>query len=123
MDNKLKLTTDEVLNSPFDISTHKKYFINYLEVMIDPEGTVHYAVPSHLYWLINYIKKPEETIEDYIYNNQTYDFDQLCYISNCVGVWGGSLSYIIGNPNEKQKETIRELQNNNLMKEVITNDI
>ena len=27
-----------VLNSPFDIETHKRTFINYLEIIIDSEG-------------------------------------------------------------------------------------
>lgn len=37
----------EVLHSPFDIETHKQTFVSYLEVVISPEGTVEYAVPSH----------------------------------------------------------------------------
>ena len=34
-----------VLHSPFYVETHKKTFKNYLEVMIDEDGIVHYAVP------------------------------------------------------------------------------
>lgn len=37
-----------VLHSPFDIKVHKQTFINYLEVVISPEGVVEYAVPSHV---------------------------------------------------------------------------
>ena len=37
-----------VLHSPFDIKVHKQTFINYLEVVISPEGIVEYAVPSHV---------------------------------------------------------------------------
>lgn len=33
--------------SKFDLEMHKKTFVNYLEVVIDEEGTVEYAVPSH----------------------------------------------------------------------------
>lgn len=33
--------------SEFDLEQHKKHFVHYLEVMIDEEGVVHYAVPSH----------------------------------------------------------------------------
>ncbi|GAB6761703.1 hypothetical protein [Bacillus cereus] len=37
----------ETLRGPFDIETHKKCFVDYLEVVIDEEGTVMYATPSH----------------------------------------------------------------------------
>lgn len=46
------MTETEVLNSPFDIETHKQFFRNYLEIMIAPDGTVEYAVPSHQEYLI-----------------------------------------------------------------------
>jgi len=35
------------LNSDFDIEQHKKTFIHYLEVVIDGNGKIMYAVPSH----------------------------------------------------------------------------
>lgn len=38
--------------SEFDLEQHKKHFVNYLEVMIDEDGKVHYAVPSHQEWAI-----------------------------------------------------------------------
>ena len=41
------MTQEEVLHSAFDIETHKKTFVNYLEVVITPDGTIEYAVPSH----------------------------------------------------------------------------
>ena len=44
---------DEILHSPFDMKTHKENFINYLEVVILENGTIEYAIPSH-------IKKLEE---------------------------------------------------------------
>ena len=40
------------VNSEFDLEQHKKHFVNYLEVMIDEQGKVHYAVPSHQEWAI-----------------------------------------------------------------------
>lgn len=33
--------------SEFDIEHHKKTFIHYLEVVIDGNGKIMYAVPSH----------------------------------------------------------------------------
>ena len=48
------MTQDEVLHSPFNIETHKKTFINYLEVVITSDGVIHYAIPSHQEFYINY---------------------------------------------------------------------
>lgn len=36
----------------FDIQKHKETYKNYLEVIIDEEGSIHYAVPSHQEFLI-----------------------------------------------------------------------
>lgn len=38
----------KVLQGPFDPDVHAETFHNYLEVVIDPEGNVSYANPSHL---------------------------------------------------------------------------
>ena len=46
------MNRDEVLRRPFDIAIHKVTFQHYLEVMIAPDGTIHYAVPSHQEFLI-----------------------------------------------------------------------
>ena len=35
------------LQSEFDAEKHKEKYVNYLEVVIDENGTVMYAVPSH----------------------------------------------------------------------------
>lgn len=40
--------------SDFDVDLHKKTFINYCEVIIDPHGTIHYAIPSHTVFLEKY---------------------------------------------------------------------
>ena len=39
---------DYDLNSEFDIEQHKQTFINYLEILIEANGHVVYAVPSHI---------------------------------------------------------------------------
>ena len=41
------MDNDYNLHSAFDIEKHKQNFINYLEVLIDEDGTIMYAVPSH----------------------------------------------------------------------------
>ena len=46
------MTEQEVLHGPFSIELHKKTFMDYFEVMLDVDGVVHYAVPSHQEFLI-----------------------------------------------------------------------
>ena len=43
--------------SKFDIDKHSEHFLNYLEVIIDSEGEINYAVPSHQMFMENLIKK------------------------------------------------------------------
>lgn len=41
-----------MLHGPFDIELHRRTFIDYFEVMLDTEGAVYYALPSHQEFLI-----------------------------------------------------------------------
>lgn len=47
----------EILHQPFDIETHKQHFTHYLEVMLAPDGSIHYAVPSHQEFLIKQVMR------------------------------------------------------------------
>lgn len=106
----------ETLHSHFDIEKHKQVFVNYLEVIIDKEGVVHYAVPSHQEWLI---KKAIEILD--IDRVDLYDEcpDEYCFdimswltdVTECVSVWNDRY---IGKPNNKQISTLTNLYNNKL---------
>lgn len=97
--------------SNFDIDKHAEHFINYLEIVIDENGEIHYAVPSHQMFMENIIKRKignadfqkliicEEAIRDYL--------PFLCKQTNCVPVWN---EFYFGQPNEKQLETLRQLK-------------
>lgn len=39
---------NEVLHGPFDPDVHAETFTDYLEIIIKPDGTIVYAVPSHV---------------------------------------------------------------------------
>ena len=111
MDNEQK-----VLHSPFDIETHKKTFINYLEVIIDTNGIVHYAVPSHQEWLINKICIAKNLTKDNVFDScpNTSDFvrDYLIPESGgCIPVWN---EYYMGEPNKSQRETLTILKQEGL---------
>lgn len=101
----------KVLHEPFNIDTHKKAFVNYLEVLISEEGKVMYAVPSHQQKLISIACKKlgitRQEVSDLCPPEYYFDYNHwLCIITGYVSLWN---DFMIGIPNEKQKEAILEL--------------
>lgn len=78
--------------SEFDIDKHANTFINYLEIVISPDGKCYYAVPSHTQYLENILKLHcdicnidyETFIKDYVYNwpNCLCDLTGYCMVWN-----------------------------------------
>ena len=109
-------TTQRVLRNPFNISTHKETFKNYLEVIIDNEGIVHYAVPSHQEYLIQHLIATTYHSRDALNDAvpREYWFDMLTWLtdqSGMVCVWNDRYA---GRLNEAQKQTLMVLQDNDL---------
>lgn len=108
----------DVLHNKFDIETHKRTFVNYLEVVILEDGTIEYAVPSHQEKLVNiYMKKYNITREEVInrcpeeyYFNYT---EWLCDETKAVAVWD---YFIQGQCNEKQQSVLELLRKEKLYK-------
>lgn len=116
------MSNQDVLRQPFSITKHKQTFINYLEVVISEDGTIMYAVPSHQEKLISVACRKLEVTRDELNNlcPKEYYFDfmtWLCKVSGYVSLWN---DYMIGSPNDKQKETIQELIDEKLYHGVIT---
>lgn len=115
----MDVTNDlSVLKGKFDIELHKKTFYRYLEVIIDPEGVVHYAVPSHNERLIKYImdtldfdRRQIEGMVNVLWVDCGGIAEALCEISKCISVWN---NFYIGKANDKQRETLQKLQDNEL---------
>lgn len=106
----------EVLARPFDIETHKKTFINYLEVVITEEGDILYATPSHQEKLISLACKKlnvtRNELNDLCPKEYYFDFiTWLCQVSGCISVWNERR---MGKANEKQEEAIQELKEEGL---------
>lgn len=78
--------------SDFDIEKHKKTYIHYLEVIIDENGKIMYAVPSHQEKLIFIVcEKLNITREELkaMYPHE-YHFNLmiwLCKMSDSCAVW------------------------------------
>lgn len=83
------MNDSNVLYQPFDIETHAKEFINYLEVIIKPDGTIEYAIPSHQRKLEEIARSNYEDFDEKVnYLDYCSDYLQwLCDITNCVSVW------------------------------------
>lgn len=112
----------KVLHSPFDIEIHKKTFINYLEVIIDENGTVHYAVPSHQEFLIkfacNKLCVDRDTLNEMCPKEYYFDFiTWLCKITGCIAVWDKGIQ---GRPNRAQLIVLNKLRCENLYKGAVT---
>lgn len=109
-------TQSKILRGKFDIETHKKTFVNYLEVVIREDGTVEYAVPSHQEKLIRIAMDRLKVTKQELYNlcPPEYYFDVVkwqCMVSRCVAVWD---DFYIGTPNEMQQRALQELKSNGL---------
>lgn len=98
----------EVLHAPFDIRTHKETFINYLEIIIKPDGTPEYAVPSHMRKLAEvYGKSWEDVYEEFLQERTGLDgIDWLCLKTRCISVWQHRIQ---GLPNDAQLTTLKRL--------------
>lgn len=103
----------EVLHSPFDIATHKSTFINYLELIIRPDGTPEYATPSHMMKLAEiYGKSMDDIYEEYYQAQLGQDgIDYLCAKTGCIAVWDCRIQ---GIPNEAQTSTLLKLRDEGL---------
>lgn len=119
-------TTDEerlkILHSPFDIETHRETFVNYLEVVIDQDGMVHYAVPSHqMYMLDRLVEKwgiTRRQVSDRCPEDRYFDFD--CWLmeeSGVMLVWTDFYKTV--GMNEKQYHTMKRLSESGLFKGTI----
>ena len=106
----------KVLHSPFNIITHKKTFIDYLEVVIDDKGKIMYAVPSHMEMLIKIYMERYNVSREEIIHKLTYDppweygLDMsawLCDKLNCICVWNDSYK---GKPNQVQLNKLKTLR-------------
>ena len=102
----------------FDIEKHKKKYINYLEVMIDKDGKVHYAVPSHQEWAIQKACSELKVSRDTLcgMTPPEYYFDWIVWLvrqSNCIAVWE---NMYIGEPNRKQRAKLKALKLSGLYK-------
>lgn len=110
------------LYSEFDIEKHKATFPHYLEVVIDADGKITYAVPSHQEKLIKLACDKLSVTRDElkVLCPREYYFDflkWLCLLTGAMSVWDDWCEY--GNPTAKQVGTLRKLKMAGLYKGMI----
>lgn len=108
------------LESAFDIEQHKKHYVNYLEVIIFPDGHVEYAVPSHQEKLIAICREKLHISRDELNNKCPTEYYGdflvwLCNISECVSVWDNFIQRSDCIPlTNAQYKTLKLLKDNKL---------
>ena len=103
--------------SDFNMEQHKKTFIHYLEVMIDADGMVYYAVPSHQEWAISRAceKLGVSREELSAMTPKEFYFDWLTWLllqTGSMAVW--ERGYVCDRPTKKQVSALRKLKFNGL---------
>lgn len=97
--------------SKFDLEKHKETFINYLEVIIEADGSIHYAVPSHQEYLIKLACRKLDLTRDELISrcSSVCDWMQwLCMITGAVSVWSSyTYAYEINEVQMKQLQILR----------------
>lgn len=107
------------VHSKFDIQKHKAAFTGYLEVIIDENGTVMYAVPSHQEKAIALAEaklgKIRKEISDMCPREFYFDYlNWLLSLTGAIAVWSESISAPA--ITVKQAATLRALKLNGLYK-------
>lgn len=98
--------------SDFDIQKHKETFIDYLEVIINANGHIMYAVPSHQEKLIAMVMEArgwtrQELMEHCPERFHCSFLDWLLLVADAVSVW--SAFCIAPAPRPKHIEALRRL--------------
>ena len=108
----------KVLHGAFDMQTHKETFTNYLEVVIAPNGSVCYAVPSHVAVLERmYMSRTGGNPQEDCPREHWLSYDQwLIDQTECVCVWNCGT---MGHPNARQREQLDILRQEGLLRDIV----
>ena len=112
------------LNCKFDIEKHSKQYPHYLEVIIDSEGIVHYAVPSHSEKLIEIACRKHQCSREELNNMCPPEYYAdflywLMHITGCAAVWTMFIQY--DELTEAQKSTLIQLKDSGVYEGILPN--
>lgn len=107
------------LHSEFDAEKHKETYVHYLEIVIDRNGRISYAIPSHQEKMIEVacerLGLSRQELHDLCPKEYYWDFMKwLSMKSGLMAVWEGH--YEVHEPTKKQIATLRNLKMSGLYK-------
>lgn len=114
------------VQSKFDIEKHKVHFIDYLEVVILPNGEVQYAVPSHTTKAELLCMEKLGVTREELWKAcpPQYMFDYLPWllsVCGAVSVWNNFYTLGIGKELTRQQyQILKELKMHGLFKGTVT---
>lgn len=103
---------DYDLYCKFDAEKHREKYLHYLEVVIDEDGEIFYANPSHQKKMIRMAVEKLGISEDELWERcpPEYYFDVLTWLwreTGAIPVW---TEFYRGEPNDKQRDTLAYLK-------------
>lgn len=117
---KFKLAVENMVNVTEYVKKHNHFC--YCEIIINKEGLIADAHPSHTEFLRRYAGLTEKEVLDLDEDNNSSPLDILLKHTGCVAVWYEGYNYK-GYLSKEQKEALRVLIENNIvdfrLKEVI----
>ena len=121
---ELLYSIEETFSMPFSIERHIHTFVNYCECVIDEDGTILYAIPSHERKLMEIVMNRlnltrEELVDKAEQENGQWDWiNWLMRNSKCMCVY--TCGYAIPTDDfmtDKQKESLQSLINAGLVED------
>ena len=115
---EMRNKTDEesVLRGKFSIMKHKATFVNYLEVVISPDGVVSYAIPSHQMKLMQILMDQRGCTRAELERAipREFYFDVLGWLAMETGFLAVWNDHCEGTPTAAQSKMLRRLTANGL---------
>lgn len=117
------MTTEEYsVYSDFNLEQHKKKYPGYLEVMIEPDGTIKYAIPSHTVFAERAaMQKLNCSFKELCKKVPVYGFyiEELLTITGLMSVWDDQVIVGKDGPTAAQLRALRKLKLNGVYRGTI----
>lgn len=111
-ENDFKIALSNMVEAKEYVKIHKH--INYCEVVVDKEGLIAEAHPSHTEFLRMYAGLSQEELMDLCEKHNDIPINTLLEHTGCVAVWYNHYMYE-GNLSDKQKEALAILIKNDIV--------
>lgn len=111
-ETKFKLAVENMVSAKEYVKKHNHFY--YCEIIINKDGLIAEAHPSHTEFLRRYAGLTEKEVLDLDVDNKSTPLDILLKYTGCVAVWYEGFNYE-GNLSKEQKEALCTLIENNIV--------